>query len=120
MWIAVATLTITLLVGILIPFIGLGKIRRWLRLAEPEPYVVARNDIFWLEKRDSVVGPILEAEREAGSWFDWRSTPTQESGGWKYLRTERRKIVYRSDELAHSKEIVLMVGRTQGVAPDRR
>ena len=102
--------------AIVVRVTGLARIRRWVRFVEPEPYVVARNDVFWLEKRDSVVGPILKAEREAGSWFDWRSTPTQESGGWKYLRTKRRKIVYRSDELAHSKDIVLMVGRRENAS----
>lgn len=105
--------------AIAVPLIGFARIRRWVRIDEPKPYVVKRNDIPWLEEHDSEVGPILKAEREAGSGFDWRSTPTQESGGWEYLRTERQKIVYRSDQLAHSKEIVLMVRRTQAISPGR-
>ena len=98
--------------------IGPDRIRRIrvrFRLAEPEPYFVARTDGRWLEKNDTVVGPILKAEREAGNVTSWPLAQTPESPGYEYLRTERRKIMYRSKTLAHSEVIVLMVRRWTNV-----
>jgi len=117
-WVIIGT--VVAILGIAFQTIGYDRVRRWVRLGEPEPYYVSATQGRALDN-DPIVGPILKAEQEAGSTTAWlltHATAEKESRGYEYLRTKRRKIVYRSKTLAHGEELVLMVRRQQGPVLD--
>ena len=99
--------------GVAIQLIGVQRVRRALWLEEPEPYFVA-SQIGSDFENDPVVGPLVKAEREAGNKVEWQLAhlaPRKESEGYEYLRTDHRRIVFRSRTLAHAEENILMVKR---------
>lgn len=102
------------LVGVLtlgFQVIGIERIRRWVRLEEPEPYYVSSTSGRDFEN-DTVVAALVKLEHEAGNQTSWQAAhlaPARLNEGFEYLRTNHRKIVHRSKTYAHGDEVVLMV-----------
>ena len=101
------------LMGIAVGVVGSERIRRWIRLEEPEPYFVAGVQDHVIDK-DPVVGPIVKAEKALGNktlWVQSHQALARKLDGCDYLRAGRRRIMFRSKQMAHGDSVVLMVRR---------